>query len=381
MLLRHEDWCRHSLCSIEGDILISNIDGFRSDSSEYLIPSLLVLKKKVDKVFGSQKVVSLSEDRPNVSELTCCSESGQKQFQLFAETVLKQKGGIVKQAEEPKQPMELISPVDSTVSSLEFSVNEEELLLFLTEEEQKDIQACQLQPQPLQQSEGSEIHSSTLLSFISQYEKPVEAQPVNLLEKQGCVMNQYSYTLQPPSRLLEDHAKTMKANGVELYHYDTVVCKKEFEPVQFLNTCTLIDKQPVDQSNRILFWKEILKDQMDLEYVLSCEVTCRDHLVFNSYSYQVQPPRISLGKKTESAPSSISFSAFEDQFFLSSSASQSSSSLVHATSLPLHISRISDCFHLSCLQSQKTRRSQIPKYTKSLPSSMPFQSRGSAFID
>ena len=56
-------------------------------NGEYLIPSLLLLKKKVDKIFGSQKVVSLSEDRPAANEMTCGDESGYLQFKLFAENI------------------------------------------------------------------------------------------------------------------------------------------------------------------------------------------------------------------------------------------------------------------------------------------------------
>ena len=68
----------------KGDILISNIDTEMNVNGEYLIPSLLLLKKKVDKIFGSQKVVSLSEDRPVANEMTCGDESGYLQYFLVA---------------------------------------------------------------------------------------------------------------------------------------------------------------------------------------------------------------------------------------------------------------------------------------------------------
>lgn len=266
---QHADWCRQSLCSIEGDILISNIDVVRSDSSEYLIPSLLVLKRKVDKVFGSQKVVSLSENRANVNERTCCDERGQHQFELFAKTILHQKGVVYKEPNEipPARHMEIGSDVESVASSLDFSITETELLQLLTEEERNDIQACQVQQeQQLQQQmhqsmEESEMHSSILLSFISQFEKSVEVRPALPREnEENKTVLQYTYQIQPPARALDLHEQAMKKNGIALYHYNPVVTKKEFNTTQFLN-----ETGSSVQSNRILFWKELLKEQIDLE--------------------------------------------------------------------------------------------------------------------
>lgn len=59
----YDPWSRHSICSLEGDILISNIESPDRGNDDYLIPSLLLLKQKVDLVFGSQPIISLSNDR------------------------------------------------------------------------------------------------------------------------------------------------------------------------------------------------------------------------------------------------------------------------------------------------------------------------------
>ena len=60
--------------------------------SEYLIPSLQQLKKKVERVFGVQPSVVLSEVRVGVSEDTCGDECGKRQFRAFGEVFLKQNG-------------------------------------------------------------------------------------------------------------------------------------------------------------------------------------------------------------------------------------------------------------------------------------------------
>ena len=83
-------------------------------NGEYLIPSLLLLKKKVDKIFGSQKVVSLSEDRPAANEMTCGDESGYLQFKLFAENILKQNSISIDHSIIPDSKPDQLDTVDST---------------------------------------------------------------------------------------------------------------------------------------------------------------------------------------------------------------------------------------------------------------------------
>ena len=80
------------MCSVEGDILVSNIVRREEGSSEYLIPSLQQLKKKVERVFGVQPSVVLSEAREGVSEDTCGDACGKRQFRAYGEALLKQHG-------------------------------------------------------------------------------------------------------------------------------------------------------------------------------------------------------------------------------------------------------------------------------------------------
>ena len=80
------------MCSVEGDILVSNIVRREEGSGEYLIPSLQQLKKKVERVFGVQPSVVLSEAREGVSEDTCGDACGKRQFRAYGEALLKQHG-------------------------------------------------------------------------------------------------------------------------------------------------------------------------------------------------------------------------------------------------------------------------------------------------
>ena len=97
------------MCSVEGDILVSNIVRREEGSGEYLIPSLQQLKKKVERVFGVQPSVVLSEAREGVSEDTCGDACGKRQFRAYGEALLKQHGVEVcakGDIEEEKEEME-----------------------------------------------------------------------------------------------------------------------------------------------------------------------------------------------------------------------------------------------------------------------------------
>ena len=100
------------MCSVEGDILVSNIVRREEGSSEYLIPSLQQLKKKVERVFGVQPSVVLSEAREGVSEDTCGDACGKRQFRAYGEALLKQHGvevcvkGDIEEEKGEKEEME-----------------------------------------------------------------------------------------------------------------------------------------------------------------------------------------------------------------------------------------------------------------------------------
>jgi len=76
------------VCSIEGDILVSNLIRPEREASGYLIPSLSMLKGKVDRVFGSQPMLPLSQKRKDVDVDKCGSRAGKEQFRAYAEIVL-----------------------------------------------------------------------------------------------------------------------------------------------------------------------------------------------------------------------------------------------------------------------------------------------------
>lgn len=317
--------------------MISNIVVENDHSGDYLIPSLLMLKRKVEKVFGSQEVENLTENRPNTSELTCSDEVGQVQFKQFAENVLRNNELLTKESltlpTAACHEMHL-SDVESQSDSIEAVVNDDDLFDLLSETEKKDVNLTQFQPNEKERDpEESEIHSSLLLSFISQYEKCTELPPVPSLISEDDRVNQYVYQIQPPSRSLSFHAKRMKDSHLDVYHYDTVGDKKEFDTVRYLSSLPSYEDIQIDPNrNRILFWKELLKDQQELEYRSDMWFIPSEQLVFNSYIYQHQPPQIQIHSKQTEISFTEDSSPFEGSS-LSSSASQITSSLVFFQSL------------------------------------------------
>lgn len=278
----HINWCRHSLCSIEGDILLANIEVALSNSSDYLIPSLMVLKRKVDRVFGSQKVVSLSENRPHVNESTWSDEAGKAQFQLYAETVLKQNKVITSEFSS-LSPLKVTPSEPSSLDCVAHNIG-----LSLQEHSEKGCPSL----------EPSEIHSS-LLSYTSPYEKAGELSGCdhtspyekagepngcdhpspyeNPEEPNGCdhtslsikYIHQYTYCVAPPSRSLKTLSKQMTTNHISLFHYNAVGNQKEFNTLQFLQHLPQFANSPLDTNgNRIQFWSELLKDEVDPAYSL-----------------------------------------------------------------------------------------------------------------
>lgn len=252
--------------------MISNVVIENSHSGEYLIPSLLMLKRKVEKVFGSQQVESLSENRPNTSELTCSDEVGQEQFKLFAENVLRNNELLTKESMTlPTTACQDIhvSDVESQSDSFEAIVNDDNLFDLLSETEKKDVDLTQFQPNEKERDhQESEIHSSLLLSFISQYEKCTEQPPVPSLISEGDRINQYVYQVQPPSRSFSLLTKRMKDSHLDVYYYNTVGDKKEFDTMRYLASLPSYEDIQVDPNrNRILFWKELLKEQQEMEYI------------------------------------------------------------------------------------------------------------------
>lgn len=267
-------------------------------NGEYLIPSLLLLKKKVDKIFGSQKVVSLSEDRPAANEMTCGDELGYLQFKLFAENILKQNSistdhsiitnskpdlasaedadSITNQIDAAnitnpsnKETINLSnnSSIKSEASSFDnLFLNEDEwneLLNEVTENEEA------IHPEVSAVTQESEIHSSILLSFISQFEKTTVSNPsLPSSISSSQVVHTYSYSIQPPSRSLHSLQHHMKEVGIAPVYYNDLTGLKEFNPTGFLASYSTSSSLSHSlQTNRILFWKDLLHDQFNTYFL------------------------------------------------------------------------------------------------------------------
>ena len=106
------------MCSIEGDALINNIVVDSHESPEYLIPSLKQLKMKVERVFGVQASVVLSEAREGVGVDSCGDASGKRQFRAFGEALLREHGVSVrvKECEEKEKESDLSEEKEGDLS-------------------------------------------------------------------------------------------------------------------------------------------------------------------------------------------------------------------------------------------------------------------------
>ena len=139
------------MCSVEGDILVSNIVRREEGSGEYLIPSLQQLKKKVERVFGVQPSVVLSEAREGVSEDTCGDACGKRQFRAYGEALLKQHGVEVcvkGDIEEEKGDIEEENREMETEEKKEEMETEETEMETEKETEEKDRTSTHLLPSP-----------------------------------------------------------------------------------------------------------------------------------------------------------------------------------------------------------------------------------------
>ena len=263
-------------------------------NGEYLIPSLLLLKKKVDKIFGSQKVVSLSEDRPAANEMTCGDESGYLQFKLFAENILKQNSISIDHSIIPDSKPDQLDTVDSTNPTNPTNPTNEEAIilsnnssikseassfdnLFLNEDEWDELlnevteNEEVIHPEVSTITQENEIHSSILLSFISQFEKTTVSNPsLPSSISSSQVVHTYSYSIQPPSRSLHSLQHHMKERGIPPVYYNDLTGFKEFNPTGFLASySTSLSLSHSTQTNRILFWKDLLHDQFNTYFIFS----------------------------------------------------------------------------------------------------------------
>ena len=250
----YDPWSRHSICSLEGDILISNIESPDRGNDDYLIPSLLLLKQKVDLVFGSQPIISLSNDRKGVTVDVCSDSIGKEKFRLYAESIVKKK--------DISNGLDVSSLIDTTssLSMTPLSIQPSPLvsMSFLTPQPSSSIPTPSL---PSRLSLPPPSSSSSLL--------PSSVSPVSTYRR-------LHFVSAPP---LRTHLDSLLANyNQPPCFYDTLGVMHEFDTISYLQSLGLL--QP--------FWKEMLSQQISLPL----------NQVFRRYHYSSIPPRLSDDMET-----------------------------------------------------------------------------------
>ena len=287
-------WTRHSICSLEGDILVSNIESPVRGNEEYLIPSLLLLKQKVDRVFGSQPIVSLSQDRKGVTVDVCGDSVGKEQFRIFAESVVKKTG----------------APSVSDVSSIEGN-----LVLSPTPPiPLQPIPPASIQSSSLPTHSSSSPYTPSFTSLsLSTVTQPFPLLPSPSLIRQSTIHHRLHFIITPPSHSLLD-SLLAKYNQPPCF-YDTLGISREFDCTSYLESLGLIQPSQKYYQNRIVFWKELLSQQISLP----------SNRVFRRYRYSYPPPRLSINNETSIIGESLDIKKTPSQFCSFHSLTQSSS--------------------------------------------------------
>lgn len=297
---------------MEGDIHITDLVIDQNQNEEYLIPSLLALKHKVERLFGVQPSVSLSESRVSKAEDLCENEAMKLQFRIYAESVLmnnknKEKENDSMKKMEKEMEAELGSEIeevnesllswDPLISSgerkgkeLKASLNgkDGERLSFSNGNEWKlEKSVSEMENQSENDQNGKEfesgnhpIESNEMKNETHSCEKtttnnkqqsydykqlilPKREKWKPLFADGEILYRRFLYSLKPPSRdsvVLKD---LMKSYHLPCCHYDDLVTMKEFNTAEVLDEFdpenALKEEQTKQQSgNRIEFWKEIL---------------------------------------------------------------------------------------------------------------------------
>lgn len=227
--------------------MVGNIEIPDRGNEDYVIPSLLVLKQKVDLVFGSQPIVSLSNDRKGVSVDTCGDSIGKERFRFYAKSILNKK--------DMMDEGESTSYLDVTPS----------------------ISLTPLSVQP--SSLINTPQSSYSLPTPSTYQRLSLSLPFS--SSLSSSYHRLHFLSTPPSRT---HVDSLLAKYHQpLCFYDTLGTTHEFDTLSYLQSLGLIQPSQKCYQNRLIFWKEMLSQQISLP----------TNRVYRRYRYSCLPPRLS----------------------------------------------------------------------------------------
>ena len=309
---------RHSLCALEGDISIIDVVIERNQNEEYLIPSLLALKHKVERLFGVQPSVSLSESRVSKTEDLCENEAMKRQFRLYAESVLESRkksdrndrsdrrataekeididlGSEIEEVNESLlagDPLISGSELNGAERKLESNGSELERLPFSNAEEWKPGKPSGETGNQSESSQNAKELERKRNSGDAKEVKTVDSvdkrEPKNekKLKKQSfdykqllppttekwkplfsegeILYRRFHYSLPAPARDGIVLKELMKSYHLPCCHYDDLTTMKEFDATDVLNELledkNELQRQQIKQrtGNRIEFWKDVL---------------------------------------------------------------------------------------------------------------------------
>ena len=275
---------RHSLCALEGDIHIKNLLVQRHEDSEYLIPSFLMLKKKVERLFGVQPSASLTQDRSQKADY-CSSVIGKAQFELYARELLKQNHISL---DDTKSNIESESEIETVNESLlsngTFSPEKKAMELMKLQQSKEQMESVELKEpeepeepeKPVLTESMKQVSLKRVLEW-SDYEFPKKMAWRPLFSEGSTLFHRYRYSIKVPSRDTVVLKQLMLSYQLPHCHYDDIVMTKEFNTQEILNRFFGSYESGLN-SNRLQFWQDIIEPPRLTHY--------------RRFLYNIKPPQI-----------------------------------------------------------------------------------------
>ena len=326
---------------------MSNLIRPEREASSYLIPSLSMLKGKVDRVFGSQPMIPLSQKRKDVDVDVCGSRVGKEQFRVYAEIALGIRGvnGVVDGVDgvigeksdgddgigekrddngEKDTTNESVSSekaVDEMVgddkkeSVVEKSIDVEKSTNETTIDVEKSTNETTIDKSIDNTTVDKSIDNTTIdkpidnttvdkaasIDNSTDVDNPIATDKATNIERttdQPAIIKttthrRYRYTAIPPSpsslpSLLRSH--NLPGSLFPIIHQVT-----DFDTNSYLVKCHLADDLPHPRGTRCEFWREILSQQFPSQ----------PQRLFRRYVYAKPPPRLSGEMPSSALPTQM----------------------------------------------------------------------------
>ena len=172
---------------------MQNIELPARGSDDYLIPPLLCLKRKVDRVFGSQPIVTLSQERFGVDVHTCGDELGKQQMKSFLhqalhhDELIKKMSGETEGEGEGEGDEQVIA--SSTSAGLQSTGLSQVPLQYSTPDQPSNLALSSSETPPSSHLPTSSLSSilPSVQPFQAQAQAQVQARPSNINSLPSCL--------------------------------------------------------------------------------------------------------------------------------------------------------------------------------------------------